>query len=73
MHMNESHVCSVWTHTYIIQTHINVTVRRVCVYTHVWVNVQIDLARERKHTYGPNLKIGILKIFQSVHLITTSF
>lgn len=30
---------------------------------HMWINVQIDLAQERKHTYGPNLKIGILKDF----------
>ena len=67
------HMCSAWAHVNVTQTRISVTVCCVCTYTHVWINVQIDLAWERKHTYGPNLKIGILKIFQSVHLIAISF
>lgn len=73
MRMHEAHVLCVNTYICNTNTHQCNCMLCVCIYTHVWVNVQIDVSRERKHTYGPNLKTGILKIFQSVHLITASF
>ena len=57
-------MCSAWAHAYVTQIHISVTHQNAaCVHMYVWLNVQIDLTRERKHTYGPNLKDWDFKDF----------
>lgn len=65
--------CVLCVNTYTYNTNTYQCNCMLCVCIHMCGKCTNRSGWGKKHTHGPNLKPGILKMFQSVHLITTSF